>query len=374
MKVVLTHPFCWPYVRRGSERNMDIVARYLAGRGHEVVTVSSHPQKYAVENYEGGTRLLSRPWRVPAMGMLHVEETHTFFLPALQRLRALAPDVVHSFFFMDALAATCARRSRRYPIVFQMNGIALPGISCRRFPPEAWLWRKALRRVNARIACSRFIGELLDHYYGLSCHVLCPPVNIEDFPFGTGPADGRPVILSVADFTVPRKGVRVLIRAFRRLKSKVPDAVLKLSGNMPAWLQTEVLRDLPESIGRDIHVLGLGKPGDVSRHYREAALMCLPAMWEPSGGSVLESLASGTPVVAPGHGGLPEYLTDETGVLFDPITAGQETENDAGLADALVQGLELARRPGTRERCRAHVEQYATHSIGPKLERIYAAA
>lgn len=374
MKIVLTHPFCWPYVRRGSERNLDNVARYLVGRGHEVTTISSHPKHGMTETTPSGKRILNRPYRFPVMELAHIQETHTFFFPAFRQLSSLDPDVVHSFFFTDALAAACARRRRNYRIVFQMNGIALPGISCRRFPPEAWMWRQALGRVDDRMVCSNFIGELLRRFYGRDYHVIYPPVEVEDFPLGQGPADQRPTILSVADFTVPRKGVRVLVDAFQVVKKAVPEALLRLSGNMPEWLQTELFRDLSESVRRDIQVLGLGKPGDVPELYRNASVMALPAMWEPSGGAMLEAFASGTPVVATNHGGLPEFMTEEVGVLFDPQTEDQETRNAKGLAEALLEGLHLAQRPGIRERCRAHVQQYSTQSIGPVLEKFYAGA
>ena len=162
--------------------------------------------------------------------------------------------------------------------------------------------------------------------------------------------------------------------AFRVVKQAVPQAILRLSGNMPEWLQTEVLRDVPEAVRRDIEILGLGKPGDVPELYRQASVMALPAMWEPSGGAMLEAFASGTPVVATRHGGLPEFMTKEVGVLFDPLTADQETRNVQGLADALLEGLDLAQQPGIRERCRAHVQQYSTRSIGPVLEKFYAGA
>ena len=372
MRIVLTHPFCWPYVRRGSERNLDNVARYLVSRGHEVITVSSHPKHGGIETGASGKRILNRPFRLPAMERVHIEETHTFFFPALHRLRSLDPDVVHSFFVSDALAAAYARQKRSYRTIFQMNGIALPGISCRRFPPEAWIWRQALSRADERIVCSRFIGELLHQHYGNTYRVICPPLEISDFPLGAGPTDGRPTILAAADFTVPRKGIRILVDAFQLLKEKVPEATLQISGRVPQTFESEVLARVPAKVRTDIQILGLGQPGELAGLYQRASVMALPSMWEPSGGAMLEAWASGAPVVATKHGGLPEFMTDEVGVLFDPLSNGMEANNAVGLAEALVQGLALARTQGIRERCRRHAERFSAEQIGPLLEELYA--
>jgi glycosyltransferase involved in cell wall biosynthesis len=350
------------------------VARYMNAQGHEVTTVSMHPEKTTEEVDATGRRILHRPYWIPLLARLHVEPTHTFFFPAWRSLRRLDPDVVHSFFYTDALAAARARGARRYRVLFQMNGIAIPGVSCRRFPPEAWIWRRALAAVDERIACSEFVAAQVREHYGRDCLVLTPPVDVDEFPMGPGPADDRPTILSVADFTVPRKGARVLVRAFAIVKSKVKDARLRLSGRVGAPLQAELLRDLPAAVRDDVEVLGLGRPGEVPAQYREASVMALAAMWEPSGGVLLEALASGTPVVAPRHGGLPEFVEDGVGFLFDPRTDQQETTNAEGLAEALLAGIELSRQSGVRERCRKHAERFSTERMGAALERLYAGA
>jgi phosphatidyl-myo-inositol alpha-mannosyltransferase len=373
VKIVLTNPFCWPYVRRGSERNMETVSLYLAHRGHEVITVATHPGRKTVEQHPSGKRILHGPCWTPLLRRAHIEATHTFFFPALRTLRSLNPDVVHSFFFTDAIAAAYTRGSKTYRTILQMNGIGIPGISCRRFPPEAWMYRQAITRSDCRIACSRFIAGLVRDHYGADSHVLTPPVDFAGFPLGNGPADGRPTILSTADFNLPRKGARVLVAAFRLLKDRVPDAVLKLSGSMSDQLRSDLVRNLPDSVRKDVQILGLGKAEDVPALFREASIFALPSMWEPSGGSMLEAWASGTPVVVTNHGGLPEFVTEDVGIVFDPKTNGIETSNAEGLSEALLRGLELSQQQGVRERCRAHAEQYSPVRIGLELERLYGA-
>ncbi len=45
MKVTITHPFCWPAVRRGTERFIAELAQHLVPYGHDVVTLSSTPNR-----------------------------------------------------------------------------------------------------------------------------------------------------------------------------------------------------------------------------------------------------------------------------------------------------------------------------------------
>lgn len=374
MRIVLTHPYCWPYVRRGTERGMDVLARHLVQSGHDVVTLSTRPDGDGVDDGPAGRRIFRRPVTFPLMNALRIQPTHTFFFVGLRMLPSLEADVVHSFYPSDALAAVAVRRRARHRTVLQMNGVAIPGVSCHRWlPPEGAMFREALRRVDCRITCSRFTRDLLREHYGVDCEVIPPPIRVEPADVAEARAKpfGPPTILAVADFNVRRKGVRVLVDAFCRIKRAVPSARLQLSGQIAAALARELVAPLPPSVRESIEVLGLGTVEDLPRLYREASVMALPAMWEPSGTVLFESLAAGTPVVATNHGGIPEFVGADVGVLFEPLTDGEETRNVAGLADAILQGLALAEKPETRDRCRAHAAQYAWPVLGPQIERLY---
>lgn len=80
----------------------------------------------------------------------------------------------------------------------------------------------------------------------------------------------------------------------------------------------------------------------------EAACLWMPARWdEPFGLTLIEAMASGTPVLGTRRGALPEIVTPEVGALGDTL-------------DELV-----ALRPGlaaiAAEACRARVEEHFTH-------------
>lgn len=372
MRIVLTHPFCWPYVRRGTERYLHELGRWLTSRGHEVVTVSTRPGPATDETGDAGRRILHAQRSSPLLRRLRIQPVHAFGISCLRSLATLDADVVHSLFYTDWLASALTKRWGGHRVVLQMNGIPVPAALYRRWPPERWMVRAALRRRDRLFVCSRFVADGFVEHYGIEPEVVHCPVNVDEFAFGTGPPDGRPTLLAVADFDVRRKGVRVLLRAFERVKRDVPALRLRLLGRMSEAARREAADRLPESIRHDVEWIGLGDPADVPRHYREASLFVLPSVSEPSGGVMLEAWASGTPVVATDHGGLPEFVVPGVGLLFDPGPPGEEATNDDGLARAIREGLALAEDAGARKRCRAHAERFSWPALGPEIERVYA--
>jgi len=352
---------------------MDTVARYLARQGHDVTVLSTLPAGGSAPVNGTVRHLLRRPLWTPAMGVARVQPEHMFGISTYLDLQTLWADAVHSFFYTDSLAASLARKKKKgWRTVLQLHGIAIPGVSCRRFPPEAWLLRRAIEETNEFVVCSAFIAGLFAHYYGREPKVIFPPLEIEAWPIKEGPVDERPSVLAVGDFNVPRKGARVLMKAFGLFKQREPDAVLRFSGRLSPALAASLLATLPERERESVELLGVGEPGDLPELYQQASLLVLPAMWEPSGMVMLEALASGTPVVATNHGGLPEFLTPEVSVLFEPQCEGEETNNYEGLAEAMRTALKLSRQPGVRQRCRRRAEEFSTAVIGPVLEKVYA--
>jgi hypothetical protein len=97
MMILITHPFSWPYVRRGAERFLNELSRYLVSRGHDVTILTSKPSGAEEIAKEDGCTTVRRPqmqsrlWR-----WIRVSPEQTFLLTSLPFLRRHQFDANHS--------------------------------------------------------------------------------------------------------------------------------------------------------------------------------------------------------------------------------------------------------------------------------------
>ncbi|MEW6234329.1 MAG: glycosyltransferase family 1 protein [Candidatus Omnitrophota bacterium] len=122
----------------------------------------------------------------------------------------------------------------------------------------------------------------------------------------------------------PRKNYSFLLRLFARwLEKSHPDATLVIVGKK-GWLYDEIFKTFESlSIQRHVRFEGYVPDLDLMRLYYSAAQFSIlnpiyEGFWLPG----LESLACGTPVIAPKHSSIPEVV-GEAGIL---IETGDEEE------------------------------------------------
>jgi len=169
-----------------------------------------------------------------------------------------------------------------------------------------------------------------------------------------------------------RKGARLLVHAFVRVKKEVPEAILQFSGQASEKSVDTLLATAPRGLREDIQVLGVGEVADLPRLYSQAAVTVLPSVWEAFGMVLVESLACGTPVVGANHGGIPDIVTDPAiGALFEPGSTDTHADNIDGLVRALLDVLELSRDPHTADRCVQHARRFSWEMLGPRYEQLY---
>ena len=174
-------------------------------------------------------------------------------------------------------------------------------------------------------------------------------------------ANGPPKIVFVGrDWD--RKGGEVLLKAFRRVRERIPGARMTMIGpsrSRPPVDGVEfagfLSRDTPEGAAA------------MTAAYDSATLFCLPTRFDPFGTSFVEAMINQLPCVGPDAWAIPEIIEHEqTGLLVPP-------EDPEALADALTRLLNdraLCLRMGAAGRASA-LERFAWPTLtGRMLSRM----
>ena len=353
------HAYALDEVQRGGERYVDDLAWYLHGAGHEVELIAgtAGPSRTAAVDGVRQRRLHHRDGRVVRrFGLQPPDSIGPNAFATLVRRRF---DVVHGFTESAALAARLAGQRT----VFTTLGLRDRGA----FEGKGRDWtafRAAVRSAHATTAVSQAAAHRVTELTGQPAVALPAGVRLDRFPVAPEPRTGPPRVLFASDRSERRKGLRVLLAAMDRVLDRHPDArlVLAAPGDDPAAFD-----GLPGDGARvRAAVDDLGPDVALPELYRGATVTALPSSHEALGLVLVESLASGTPVVACTGGGPAEVVsTPDVGRLAPFGEAG-------ALAFALLETIELARLPGTPARCAGHAARWdwATR-IGPDHEALY---
>ncbi len=192
------------------------------------------------------------------------------------------------------------------------------------------------------------------------------PASVRD-----APPDGAWRIVQASRF-IAKKGLADSVAAFAAFHARFPRARLILAGEGP--LMPEI-RDaaMRLGVGDAVEFPGFLKPEDLARLYASAHLFIHPSVTTPAGdqegvpNSLLEAMATGLPVVATAHGGIPEAVTNGVDGILVP------EHSPRILADAL-DSLSTdpprlrAMSTGAAENVREHFE--ASRSVS-RLEGFY---
>lgn len=154
----------------------------------------------------------------------------------------------------------------------------------------------------------------------------------------------EPRFLAVGRF-IDKKGPHLTLLAFARVRRELPDATLTYVGSGPLWGSC---RDLAMGLGLEGSAVfpGSQNPDFVRRELSRSRAFVQHSVVSANGDSegtpvaIMEASASGVPIVATRHAGIPEIVIDgETGLLVD------EHDVDA-MAQAMVR---LAKEPALAE-------------------------
>lgn len=359
MRVLLTHVYGWPEVRRGAERYLHELGAGLLRAGHDVSIVITAPQPRNGSELGVDVRRLRRRHRLqPLLG----PTAHQLVFGAQTLPIGLFGhhDVWHAMGTPDAAAAALAARIRRGRRSV-MTEMGIPERSWREQQRDHRLFEFAVRHIDEFVCLSPPAADALQRDYGRRASVVPGGVDMSAFVPAAKRA-AKPTLLFPGALDEPRKNLPVFLEAVSALSQRGVDVDVWLAGpGEPPSDLTPAARD-----GLARATLRRSLDGHELRHaYAAAWVTVLPSQAEVFGLVVLESLASGTPAVVNDDGMGPAQLVD------DDVGRRSAATADA-LAEACAAVIELASRPETTIRCRERAADYDWDDVVvPRIIEVY---
>lgn len=294
-----------PRAYGGTETVIDVLARGLQRQGHEVVLAAAADSRCPVPQLPGAPRpdeqhvgRVQDELRHVLNAYTHLQDAHlihdhTLAGPLLKAPHGRTPVVctAHNSFEEDFRSV--------YAAIAQQASLL------------------AISRHQARTAAGIRIARVIHH-----------GIDATDIPLGAGQG-GYACFLGRMH---PNKGVLTAIHIAKRARVPLRIAAKMTSADEIAYFKEAIKPEL----GADIEFLGEVGAQEKFRLLGDAFALLNPIQWsEPFGMVMLESLATGTPVLSTARGSAPEIITEGlTGFLRDTPRA---------LAEILPESVRLNR-------------------------------
>lgn len=356
MRVILAHKFF--HMTGGTEQYFRNLAAILEAHGHQTIPFAlEHPDNpdtpfagYFLSNLD--YREPSRIYRLRNAGRILTRTLYSW--EARRKIEALIedtdPDVAHLQSIEHHISPSILHSLRKYniPVVQSVNIYKLVCASYRLYLfgrgeiCERCLYGKHYHAVLTRCVKGSLPGSFLAmiemylhgwlRIYHLVDRFIVPNRFMETKLLGAGyPARKIVRLLNPLDLSEyvpsyefgdyilyfgridPEKGVMTLLQAMKRL------ANLKLIVVGDGTQFEEISRWVGDNTVDNVELVG-AKWGEALMPYlSQARLVVVPSTWyEPSPMVIYQALAMGKPVIGSNVGGIPDLLTQETGLLFEP--------------------------------------------------------
>ncbi|MBN1779468.1 MAG: glycosyltransferase [Candidatus Buchananbacteria bacterium] len=208
------------------------------------------------------------------------------------------------------------------------------------------LWDQlAAQRVDTFVANSNYVSKRIKKYYRRDSLVIHPPVQTTNFSI----SDKIGNYYLTGGRLVSYKRFDLTIRAFNRLG--IP---LKIFGEGPEF------ENLKKMAKPNIEFLGKISADDLKKVYSQAIAFIHPQV-EDFGITIVESMASGRPVIAYGEGGACETVVwGKTGQFFDE-------QSWEALADTVVRFKPENYKP---QEIKNYAEQFSQQNFKKRIEEL----
>lgn len=303
-------------------------------------------------------------WAIPKLPQLYGHAAYLSLYPYMKLVRRQFPYdlVVASWAYPDGFAAARFAKDAAVPLVTNVLGSDVNEL-----PNDPRLRKQiewSLGRAQRVVAVSRAMGERLVELGVRRDRVVVQHNGVDGEKFALrDKAEARkklgidhtgPVIVYVGNVKIS-KGAKVLVDAMGPLVRRLgkSNALLCMVGSGDA--DAEVKARVQElGIEKNVTLCGRRLHTEVPLWLSACDVFCLPSFMEGCPNVVLEALASGRGVVATRVGGIPEIVSDATGLLVPP-------RDPEALAEALAQAIDRTWDP---EAQRASVQYLSWNAVG----------
>ena len=305
--------------------------------------------------------------------------------------RGIRYDVIHAHYWLSGMVAERLQARWGVPVVqmfhtlgHMKNAVAKTGAD-REVDTRIRVEGEIMRQADALVAATPLEKAQMSWYYGADTRkVSVVPAGVDTDLFRP-----RDRALVRAELGLPGLDVPILLFVGRIERLKGIDTLLESAAvvsrtcagrNLKVLIvggggqneeENAELRRVVElhyelNLQDQVEFVG-SKPQELLPLYYSAAdITVMPSHYESFGLVAVESMASGTPVIASNVGGLSYTVKDgETGYLV-------QGENHFALAEqvhALLKNPELRQRMGIE--AASHAQQYSWHNIAAQIEEVY---
>lgn len=356
---ILLAPSAFHPSRGGVEELTLQLAREYQRQGHDAsVVVHRHPDDLPLRSTVEGVPVRRLSFDLPGSQpgyLLRYPLTLRRQISALNSLGPL-PDLVHvQCASNQVIPVSLWARRNRLPLVITTQGEVT--MDAGRVYQNSLQMRTSLRLgsrlASALTACSRRAGD--DAAVVAKAFDDCPvvPNGVDPDQWHVNPLPVEPLYAAWGRH-VPQKGFDLLIRAFAKVRSALPNAVLRIGGDGPEHDKLQAMA------GPGVEFLGALDRTGVQRLLDQSRVAVVPSRLEPFGIVGVEAMACGRGVVWSTVGGLAD-ATGGTGHPADP------NDTDA-LATAMLEAHKAPVEPAVARR---HAESLSWERIGHQYLELY---
>jgi glycosyltransferase involved in cell wall biosynthesis len=250
-----------------------------------------------------------------------------FFLPWIKKQQFSS--VLASWGFPDAVAVSMLNKFLKLPFFVKVHGTDVNENS--QFPARSRLMKKWLSKSKTIFCASQALADVLNrqgidkkklfvNYNGVNPDIFYP---LEEKPH-------QQHFIFVGSL-IKAKGCNELLAAFIQAKQEYPDMELDIIGEGP--MKNILAKEINQhELADSIRLRGSVPLSQVAEHIRRANVLVLPSYREGVPNVLLESFASGTPVISTRVGGIPEVVNKKVGLLVDE-------KDEIQLANAMKQAI-----------------------------------